>query len=137
MLHILSLGEELFRLRLCLASKQIVLSLSQLCVMQSMLVQVVLLCHRSPVFRVSLSRIHPEPHARRRGGTDVRVLMPSRRVKVLTEGRNSEIRTTNSDNTEAYNENMLPKGRIMDCTMHSRLRDNIICLEARHDLKTR
>ena len=97
MLHILSLGEELFRLRLCLASKQIVLSLSQLCVMQSMLVQVVLLCHRSPVFRVSLSRIHPEPHARRRGGTDVRVLMPSRREKVLTEGRNSEIRTTNSD----------------------------------------
>ena len=33
--------------------------------------------------------------------------------------------------------NMLSKERIMDCIMHSRLRDETICLEAKHDLKTR
>ena len=70
------------------------------------------------------------------GGTDVRVLIPSRRVKVRTDGRNGE--NTGNGDTKAQTWNMLSKERSMDCIMHiSRLRDEIICLEARHDLEMR
>ena len=64
-----------------------------------------------PSFLIPRSRIHPAPHARRRGNRWQNIDTEYRRVKVMTEGRNSETRTTSD--TEAYTENMLSKGRIM------------------------
>ena len=57
-------------------------------------------------------------------------------MKVRTDGRNGE--NTGNGDTKAQTWNMLSKERSMDCIMHiSRLRDEIICLEARYDLEMR
>ena len=56
------------------------------------------------------------------------------------KGDETAKRREHTGETKAYaNRNVVSKARTVDCMMHSRLRDKIICLEAqaRHDLKTR
>ena len=67
---------------------------------------------------------------RRQSGTG------NRSVEMCRKGDETARREYTVDTT-AYTMNMLSKERTMDCIMQSRLRDETICLEARHNLKTR